>query len=125
MYRVYGILTPATDFTLAETARRLAARFPPNFVRQTPEQVTAGTDDWSMQLQLVTGPEAQTEHEGIAGRLAGGDAAEIATCDRRVEAWSDTPDVGMEHFADFQTVIEVLKSFRGLVAVDPKGPALL
>jgi hypothetical protein len=125
MYRVYGILTPATDFTLAEAARRLAARFPPNFVRMAAGLVTAGTDDWAMQLQIVEGPEAQAEHEGIAGRLAGGDAAEIATCDRRVEAWSDMPDIGMEHFADFQTVIDVLKSFRGVVTVDPKEPCLL
>ena len=125
MYRVYGILTPTSDFTLEEGARRLAARFAPGFVRMSPGVVWVGTDDWLMQLQMVQGPDAQLEHEGIAGRLAGGDAVEIATCDRRVEAWSDTPDMGMAHFADFQTVIEVLKSFPGVVVVDPKEPGVL
>jgi hypothetical protein len=125
MYRVYGILTPAAGFTLDEAARRLAARFAPGYLRQAAGVVLVGTDDWAMQLQMVEGPAALSEHAGIAAKLAGGDAAEIAACDRRVEAWSDTPDMGMEHFADFQTVIEVLKSFPGVVVVDPKEPGVL
>ena len=43
---------------------------------------------------------------------------------RRVEVWSDTPDPFMEHFNDFLSVVEVLKSFRGLIAVDPNEPGV-
>jgi hypothetical protein len=31
----------------------------------------------------------------------------------------------MEHFNEFLTVVEVLKSFRGLLAVDPKEPGVM
>ncbi len=46
-------------------------------------------------------------------------------CDRRVEVWSDTPDPFVEHLSDFHAVIEVLRSFRGLIPVDPNEPALM
>jgi hypothetical protein len=45
--------------------------------------------------------------------------------DRRVEVWSDSVDPMMEHFNDFLLMVEVLKTFRGVVAVDPGGPGLM
>ena len=47
------------------------------------------------------------------------------TSSKRVEVWTDVPDPFMEHFNDYLSVIEVLKSFNGLLAVDPKAPGTL
>ena len=49
----------------------------------------------------------------------------LTTCDRRVEVASDYPDPDMAHFNDYLSVIEVLQSFRGVIAVDPQEPSLL
>ncbi len=128
MYRAYGLLLSGTDFTLDPAAARLTARFPGYSVTRRGEQITVSKGDWEIELALVSGPQVQTESEGLAGNLAGlepAEAASIAACDRRVEVWSDTPDPAMEHFNDYLFVVEVLKSFRGVVVVDPREPAIL
>jgi hypothetical protein len=53
------------------------------------------------------------------------EAAPLEACDRRVEMWSDTQDPFVEHLTDVHAAVEVLKSFRGLIAVDPDEPALM
>jgi hypothetical protein len=35
------------------------------------------------------------------------------------------PDPELEHFNDYLLAVEVLQSFRGLIAVDPREPSLL
>jgi len=128
MYRAYGLLLSDTDFTLEAAAARLTAKFPGCSVTRGGEQITVSKGDWEIELALVSGPQVQGESEGLAGNLAGlepAEAAAIAACDRRVEVWSDTPDPSMEHFNEYLFVVEVLKSFRGVVVVDPREPALL
>jgi hypothetical protein len=81
-----------------------------------------------MYVAVVSGPDVQTETTGLVDRLAGVDPAEaeaFVASDRRIEAWTDTPDPFMEHFDDYLAVVEVLKSFRGVLAVDPKEPGVL
>ena len=126
MYRAFGLLQPGTDFTTDAAAARLAARFPDATVSHEGDQVTVSKDDWEMELELMTGPHVLIESGEIAEKIGGDDdARDIARCARRVEMWSETPDPMMVHFNEYLQVVEVLQSFRGLVAVDPKEPALL
>ena len=70
----------------------------------------------------------RNETEGLVSKLAGLEPAEAdgyVTSDRRVEVWTDLSDPVMEHFNAYLSVVEVLKSFRGLLAVDPKEPGVL
>ena len=126
MYRAYGLLSPSSDFTLEEAQRRLIERFPQYRVTTNAGQITIASDDWEFELTVRDGPHVLTESQGIAERIGGEeDGSDIATCSRRVEAWSETPDYEMAHFNDYLTVVEVLKSFPGLIAVDPHEPSLL
>ena len=128
MYHAYGLLQPNTDFTLDEAVARLTARFPGYSVTRHGDQITVSKGDWEIELAVVSGSQVRSESEGFAGDIAGlepAEAANIAACDRRVEVWSDTPDPSMEHFNEYLFVIDVLKSFRGVIVVDPKEPALL
>ncbi|QDU19356.1 hypothetical protein [Urbifossiella limnaea] len=126
MYRAYGLLPPDCPFTLDDAAARLRARFPDAAVSQAGAQVTVQKGDWEIELILNAGPAALAESVEMAERIAGlEDGQGLARCDRRVEVWSDTPDPFVEHLADFHTVVEVLRSFPGVVAVDPDGPALM
>jgi hypothetical protein len=128
MYRAYGLLLSGTDFTLEAATTRLTAKFPGYAVTRRGDQITFSKGDWEIEVALVGGPQVQGESEGLSGDLAGlepAEAAAIAACDRRVEVWSDTPDPSMEHFNEYLFVVEVLKSFRGVVVVDPREPAIL
>jgi len=128
MYRAFGLLQPGTDFALDQASARLAAKFPGYSVARRGDQITVAKGDWEIELALVAGPHVATESEGLVGKLAGLEPAEagaLTGSDRRVEVWSDTPDPFMEHFNDYLGVVEVLKSFRGVVAVDPHEPSLL
>ncbi len=126
MYRAYGLLTPASSFTVDEARTRLAARFPDAAVTLAGGQVTVARGDWEMELLVNDAPAVLDESVGMAEKIAGlGDGRDIESCARRVEVWSETPDPMLEHFADYQAVVEVLQTFPGLIAVDPKEPALL
>jgi len=128
MYRAYGLLRPDSDFDLDEAGRRLAAKFPTDSVSRVGEQITVTRGDWWIAVALVSWPGIRDEIEGLVGRLAGLEPTEAETfvqSGRRVEVWTDVPDPFMEHFDDYLSVVEVLKSFRGLLAVDPKEPGIL
>lgn len=128
MYRVIGLLQSDTDFDLDLAVARLAARLPGHAVSRVGDALTLRKGDWEMYVAVASGPEVQLETEGVLGKLAGLDTTEAASFNqagRRVEAWTDTPDPFMEHFDDYLGVVEVLKSFRGVLAVDPKEPGVL
>ncbi len=126
MYRLYGLLMTNTDITLEELMRRLTARFPKYRVSSANSQVTLASDDWEMEFRIIEGPEIQSQHTGIAEKIGGQqDARHIAACTKRVEAWSETPDPEMRHFDEFLSVVEVLKSFQGVIVVDPKEPCFM
>ncbi len=126
MYRAFGLLQAATDLTLDEVAVRLRAKFPGYGVGMSPGLITVAKGDWDIQLRLNEEPAVLVESAELAEKIAGTiDGSEIAACARRVEVWSDTPDPMMEHFNEFLFVVEVLQSFRGVIAVDPREPALM
>ena len=128
MYRALGLLPSTSDYTTAEAVKRLRAAFPAYNVAANGEQVTVSKGDWEIELRLNADPSVRTEASALAEKIAGleaADAAAIEECNRRVDVWSDTPDPFLEHLADFHAVVGVLKTFRGLVAVDPHAPALM
>ncbi len=128
MYRAYGLLRPDSDFTLEQAHARLTATFPDFTVTRDGDRVIVSRGEWWIALALVFGPMVRLETEGLLGHLAGvepGEALALTESDRRVEVWTDVPDPFIEHFNDYLLVVEVLKTFAGLVAVDPKEPAVL
>ncbi|OWK47279.1 hypothetical protein [Fimbriiglobus ruber] len=127
MYRAYGLLLPSSDFTVDEAFRRLTVRFPQYSVLLGGNgQITVESDVWEIEVALVDGPHVLNESQGFAEHIAGvSELGNVASCDRRVEVWSDTPDAEMAHLKDFQDLIEVLKTFTGVIVVDPKERQLL
>jgi hypothetical protein len=128
MYRALGLLHADSDFTVDEAQNRLAAKFPGFAIARDGNQVVVSQGEWWIAMALVSGPEIQMETEGLVGHLAGVEPSEaeaLAATDRRVEVWTDVPDPFMEHFDHFQFIIEVLKSFNGLLAVDPNEPGVM
>ena len=126
MYRAYGLLPPGNPFTLEEAAARLRTRFADAAVAHAGNQVTVQKGDWEIELLLNADPAVRAESVELAEQIGGlEDGQELARCDRRVEVWSDTQDPFVEHLSDFHTVVEVLRSFPGVIAVDPAEPALM
>lgn len=126
MYRAYGLLQPGSDFDLHAAAERLQARFPDYTVLLADGQITVAKANWEIELRLNADLTVLPESIGYAEKIAGlSDGADIETCDRRVEVWSDTPDPFVEHLADFHAVLEVLRTFTGVIPIDPKEPALM
>jgi len=128
MYRAFGLLHPRTDFALDVAATRLAAKFPGYSVTHAGNQIIVSKGEWSIEMSLVSGPHVPLETVGLTGKIAGFEQSEaetLALSDRRVEVATDIPDPFMEHFNEYLFVVEVLKSFTGLTAVDPNGPDLL
>lgn len=126
MYRVYGLITPTSDLTIQSVLPKVRAEFPNANVALNGQQITISRGDWEFELLEVAGPDVLTESKGIAERMAGiGEDYDIASCDRRIEAWSETPDPMLEYFEDYQKVVGLLKSFSSLIVVDPKEPSFL
>jgi hypothetical protein len=128
MYRAYGLLKPDSDFNLDQAIARLTPRFPGYSITRSGDRITISKGDWEIELALITGAHIPVETQGITDKIAGMEEAEseaLLRSERRVEVGSETPDPFMEHFNDFLKVVEVLKSFNGLVAVDPHERALL
>ncbi len=128
MYRAFGLLRPDTTFTIDAAQAQLAAQLPGLALARDANQLVLSQGEWWLALALVTGAHVREETEGLVGHIAGieQDEAEVlAKSDKRVEVWTDVPDPFMEHFDDYLKVVEVLKSFDGLLAVDPKEPGLL
>lgn len=128
MYRAIGLIKPDTDFTVAEAEKRLATKFNGFAVARAGDRVDVRKGDWWISLARVAGEGIAGEIEGLVGHLAGvesDEAAAYTASAARVEVWTDVPDPFMEHFNDYLGVVEVLKSFRGLLAVDPNERGVL
>lgn len=125
MYSAYGLLTPDTDFNLSVARERLQKRFPDATVSLDSGVLTLAGRNWDFQLRVNQG-DLSAEQQVMAEQLGGADAnPEVAACTQRVELWSNTNDPFLEHLADFQAVLEVLQSFRGLIVIDPNVPAFM
>lgn len=126
MYRAFGLLTGSSNFSLDEAVRRLSAKFPNYTVTNNAGQITVASPAWELELRVNSSPEVAEQSIHFAEKIGGeDDAAEIAGCTSRVEVWSETPDYEMAHFADYLTAIEVLKSFDGVIAINPEEPGLM
>jgi len=126
MYRAYGLLQPGSDFTAEEAEKRLRTKFPDATVTRAGDQIGVAIGEWEIELRLNGDPSVLAESVEIAEKIGGlGGGSDIASCARRVEIGSETPDPMMEHFNDFLFVIEVLQSFRGVIPVDPSEPTLM
>lgn len=128
MYRAFGLLQPTSDFTLESAQQRLAAAFPGYTVARTGEQIVVSQGEWWIAMTIDSGDQVQGEIIGLVGNLAGVEQTEadaLIASGKRVEVWTDVPDPFMEHFNDYLSVVEVLKSFNGLLAVDPNEPGVL
>jgi hypothetical protein len=128
MYRAYGLLPADTDFTLDDAAARLRTRFPDFRVNRVGDEVHVTQGEWELKLRVNDEPYVAVESVGLAEKVAGlepAEAAAVEACGRRVEVWSDTQDPFFEHLADFHAAVAVLKSFRGLIAIDPADHMLM
>ena len=126
MYSAFGLLKPDSDFTMTEAAKRLSVNFPSFAVEQEADTIIVSSVDWEIHLALNESPAVLDESREIAGHIGGTeDAKDMVVCARRVELASDIPDPEMDHFSDYQLAIEVLQSFKGLIAIDPREPSLL
>jgi len=128
MYHAIGLLQTNNDFSIVEAEARLKRVLPEHAVIPTGNRIRMERGDWWIALELVAGPHLRDETEGIVSKLAGLEPAEadgFVTSDKRVEVWTDLPDPFMEHFSEYLSVVDVLKSFHGLLAVDPKEPGVL
>lgn len=126
MYRAYGLLQPDTDFSLPTAALKLAAKFPGFQITQNGNRVIVAKGDWEIYLTLNDSPEVLEESQRLAEQLSDGEeGAKMASSAARVEVYSDAPDKELDHFNDYLGMVEVLMSFRGLIAVDPEEPSLL
>jgi hypothetical protein len=126
MYQAYGLLQAGSDFTLDAAVPRLKAKFPQMNVTHQGGRVTVSSSDWEIHLWMNNDPSVLAESADIAEKIAGDeDGTYIANCASRVEVASDISDPFMEHFGDFQAIIDVLQSFKGVIAVDPREPCLM
>jgi hypothetical protein len=128
MYSAFGLLRSDTDFTPEEVAVRLAARLPGFSIAREGDRVVVSRGEWWIAVALVSGEHVRLETLRLVEHLAGVEPAEaeaLVASARRVEVGTDVTDPPMEHFNDYLSVVEVLKSFRGLLAVDPKEPSIL
>jgi len=128
MYNIYGFLYPNNNFDLDLAARRLNERIANSSVSRQENVVTISSGEWSIFIADVTGDHVSGETMGITDRIAGfeqADAFSLAANPRRIEIWTEDPDPMMEHFNDYLFAVEVLKSFEGVVVIDPNEPALL
>ena len=95
-------------------------------MKQVADTIVVTSEDWEIRLTLNVSPTVLAESYEIAGHIGGlEDGKEIADCARRVEVFSDIPDREMTHFNDYLRVVEVLQSFKVVIAVDPREPSLL
>ena len=126
MYRAYALLQPNSNFDLGAAVQRLQASFPGMDVKREGDLVTLTGADWDYSLKLEQGEFVLGESQGFAERIAGAeDGLDIASCDRRVEMWSDTPDPFMEHCDDHLKALEAVRGFSGIILIDPSEPCIL
>lgn len=128
MYRAIGLLQSESDFDLDAAGARLASRIPGSSAARSGELVVISKGNWSLNLTVAAGPEIRNEIEGLTSKLAGLEPAEserYVASGKWVEVWTDDPDPFMEHFNDYLSAVEVLKSFGGVLAIDPKEPGVL
>lgn len=127
MYHAVGVVAPESDFTPDELLARLTAQFPGFDVARTESGVSVSKGEWWIAVAVQTAGVAG-EIEGLLGHVAGVEPAEaekFVAGGTLIDAQTDVPDPFMEHFNDYLTLVGVLKSFQGVLVIDPKSHDLL
>lgn len=125
-YEAFGLLEPDSNFSMDAATARLATQFPEWTVRHEGNTISLASGGWTIYLNLNSKPWVIEESREIAKAIPESTAEVVAItcCSRRVEVISD-PDPDMEHFNDYVFVVEVLQSFKGVIAVDPREPCVI
>ena len=72
MYTAFGLLAPDSDFTMAEAAKRLAAKFPSYAVEQKPGSIVVAAAAWENARDAERGTgESLKNRRVIAGHIGG------------------------------------------------------
>ncbi|MBA4063404.1 MAG: hypothetical protein C0501_06765 [Isosphaera sp.] len=136
-YFAFGLIEPGSDFDLNVAFDRITRAlwpFFPDVGEGADEDELPFSSDGTkididpngipMSLRLVQGPDVLEDARGLAGLSGDAVGAETAgRCDRRVEVLAPYPDRAGVAFARFARVVEVLRSFRGVLLLDPRNPA--
>ena len=126
MYRAYGLIAPQATVTLDSLVDGLKAAFPGFRVALNGKQITVSKDYWEFELLESEGSDVLAGSADLAEKLTGHEnAADLESCSRRLEIWSETPDPELEHFEKYQRVVGVLKSIPGITVIDPAEPSFL
>lgn len=126
MYRAYGLVSPTATVSAETLVPLLRAAFPDSSVTLNGRQITISRGDWEFELLESDGPDVLAESLEIAEKMAGQlEDSDVASCARRFEIWSETPDPMLEHFDKYHSVVGVLKSIPGVIVVDPAEPSFL
>jgi hypothetical protein len=114
MYHAVGLLTPQTDFSLSEAARRLQAHLPDHQVVLEGQRITVRHQDWSIHVELEQGEHLRDEIEGLVSRLAGVEPEEadryVASL-RRLQIFSedvDPMDGAFQHLSERDRGAQIL-----------------
>jgi hypothetical protein len=127
MYHAVAVVAPESDFTADELRARLAAQFPGFEIARTETGASVSKGEWWIAVAVQTEGVAG-EIEGLLGHVSGVEPAEASKYvagGTLVDAQTDVPDPFMEHFNDYLTLVAVLKSFQGVLVIDPKSHDLL
>ncbi|QEL18922.1 hypothetical protein [Limnoglobus roseus] len=126
MYRVFALIPPKSDLTIKTLLSQVETEFATSSVTLNGNQITISRGEWDFELLEQSGPEVLAESSDIAEKMAGqAEDSDVAACDRRIDAWSETPDPMLEYFEDYQRVVGLLKSFPDLIVIDPTEPSFL
>jgi hypothetical protein len=129
-YVVFGLLEPESNFDLNTAFDRIRDVFT-NRPGGGIEPLSTGANDISIDpdhlglfVLLVEGPGVAEESQQIAAQLGDApEAAAVARCDRRVEFGMQWGDPRGDVFPEFGRLLAVLRTFRGVIFLDPRDPA--
>lgn len=126
MYRVIALIPAKSDLTIEALLERVKTEFPTSSVTLSGRQITISRGEWDFELLEQSGADVLAESKDIAEKMAGqAEDYDVAACDHRFHGWSETPDPMLEYFEDYQRVVGLLKSFLGLLVIDPAEPSFL
>src|SRR5262245_5643143 len=129
-YVVFGLLAPESNFNLNTAFDRIRDVFT-SLPDGGFEPESSGANDISIDPQnlglfvlLVEEPHVLEESRQLAAQLGNAqEASTVGRCARRIEFGMQWGDPRGEVFPEFERLLGVLRSFRGVIFLDPRDPA--
>jgi hypothetical protein len=129
-YVVFGLLEPKSNFNLNTAFDRIRDVFF-NLPDGGVEPQSSGGNDISIDPEnlglfvvLVDDPKVIEDSRQLAALLGNApEAAAVARCERRIEFGMQWGDPRGDIFPEFERLLGVLRSFRGVIFLDPRNPA--